>query len=157
MMARPVAGTENFETFYSRAWRDAARWATALTGDVATGEEIAQDAFVAVSSRYHFLHNPDGYLRITVVNLARSALRSDRRRAVRERRVATPEAVQSWPNNDLLASLDRLSYEQRAVLVLRYWADWDESEIAEALGCRPNTVRSHARRALVSLRTEIDR
>jgi RNA polymerase sigma factor (sigma-70 family) len=58
---------------------------------------------------------------------------------------------------ELLASLDRLSYEQRAVLVLRYWADWDEAMIADALGCRPSTVRSHARRALISLRKEIDR
>ncbi|MGZ4739515.1 MAG: RNA polymerase sigma factor [Ilumatobacteraceae bacterium] len=57
----------------------------------------------------------------------------------------------------MLASLDRLSYEQRAVLVLRYWADWDETAIAEALGCQPSTVRSHARRALVLLRKEIER
>ena len=50
-MAEPVTSTEDFETFYRRAWRDAARWATALTGNQAIGEEIAQDAFVKLSSR----------------------------------------------------------------------------------------------------------
>jgi len=40
--------------------------------------------------------------------------------------------------------------------VLRYWADWDEAAIAEALGCRRSTVRSHAKRGLDALRRAID-
>jgi RNA polymerase sigma factor (sigma-70 family) len=158
MMVEPVAVRESFETFYRRAWRDAARWATALTGDRATGEEVAQDAFVLIGPRFDQLSNPDGYLRVTVVNLARSSMRSSGRRSLRERRASSPEPV-SVPvgNGELLASLERLSYEQRAVLVLRYWADWDEAAIAETLGCQPSTVRSHARRALVLLRKEIQR
>lgn len=157
-MVEPVTVTENFEGFYRRAWRDAARWATALTGDAATGEEIAQDAFVLIGPRFDQLTNPDGYLRVTVVNLARSSMRSNGRRSLRERRTASPEsASMRLGDMDLLASLDRLSYEQRAVVVLRYWADWDEASIAEALRCRPSTVRSHARRALVLLRGEIER
>jgi DNA-directed RNA polymerase specialized sigma24 family protein len=60
MMAEPVTSTEDFETFYRRAWRDATRWATALTGNQAIGEEIAQDAFVNLSSRFAHLANPDG-------------------------------------------------------------------------------------------------
>jgi RNA polymerase sigma factor (sigma-70 family) len=158
MMVEPAALTEDFEGFYRRAWRDAARWATALTGDVAKGEEIAQDAFVRIGPRYAELHNPDGYLRVTVVNLARSSQRSDARRSMRERHAAPYDSTTvAVGDSDLLASLDRLSYEQRAVLVLRYWADWDEASIAEALGCRPSTVRSHARRALVLMRGEIER
>lgn len=158
-MAEPVTSTEDFETFYRRAWRDAARWATALTGNQAIGEEIAQDAFVKLSSRFPQLANADGYLRVTVVNLARSSMRSSGRRALREQRVAAEEVTVSRDGGggELLASLERLSYEQRAVLVLRYWADWDEAAIAEALGCRPSTVRSHARRALVLMRKEIER
>ena len=57
----------------------------------------------------------------------------------------------------MLAALDHLSYEQRAVVVLRYWADWSEAAIAEVLGCQTSTVRSHARRALDRLRKEIQR
>jgi RNA polymerase sigma factor (sigma-70 family) len=158
MMVEPAAVLEAFEDFYRRAWRDAARWATALTGDTATGEEIAQDAFVAISKRFDQLGNPGAYLRVTVVNLSRSAMRSNGRRSSREQRAASPEsATMHLGDSDLLASLDRLSYEQRAVLVLRYWADWDEAAIAEALGCKPSTVRTHARRALVLLRKEIQR
>ncbi|MGZ4791164.1 MAG: RNA polymerase sigma factor [Ilumatobacteraceae bacterium] len=158
MMAEPVAVTEGFEAFYRRAWRDAARWATALTGSRAIGEEIAQDAFVRLGSRFAELHNPDGYLRVVVVNLARSSMRSSQRRALREQHAAIEDVtVPEAGDHGLLASLDRLSYEQRAVLVLRYWADWDETAIAEALGCQPSTVRSHARRALVLLRKEIER
>jgi RNA polymerase sigma factor (sigma-70 family) len=157
-MAEPVASTEDFETFYRRAWRDAARWATALTGNQSIGEEIAQDAFVRISSRFAQLGNPDGYLRVTVVNLARSSMRSSGRRTLREQQVAAEEVTVSRDvGGELLGSLERLSYEQRAVLVLRYWADWDEGAIAEALGCRPSTVRSHARRALVLMRKEIER
>ena len=157
-MAEPVAVTENFEGFYRRAWRDAAGWATALTGDAAAGEEIAQDAFVRIGPRFDELTNPGAYLRVIVVNLARSSMRSNGRRSLRERRTAAPDSASMRPGDgDLMASLDRLSYEQRAVLVLRYWADWDEASIADALGCRPSTVRSHARRALALLREEIER
>ena len=111
-----------------------------------------------IGPRFDELTNPSGYLRVIVVNLARSSMRSNGRRSLRERRTASPESASMRPGDgDLLASLDRLSYEQRAVLVLRYWADWDEASIAGALRCRPSTVRSHARRALVLLREEIER
>ncbi len=157
-MVVPVGVSDGFEAFYRRAWRDAARWAAGLTGDSSTGEEIAQDAFLLIGPRFDQLTNPDAYLRVTVVNLARSSLRASGRRSVRERRAAS-SALSSAPavDGDLLAALDHLSYEQRAVLVLRYWADWDEVAIAEVLGCQASTVRSHARRALVLLRKEIQR
>src|SRR4029450_4080514 len=76
-----------FEAFYRRAWGDAVRWATALTGSVAAGEDLAQDAFARVRSRFPSIDNADGYLRATIVNLARDARRSSDRRASRELRV----------------------------------------------------------------------
>lgn len=157
-MAEPVVAGKAFEAFYRRMWRDAARWAAALTGDRQAGEEIAQEAFLRVGARFAQLDKPEGYLRTVVVNLTRSAMRSSGRRAVRERRSAVIESsVLDGGDAEILASLDTLTYEQRAVLVLRYWADWDEAAIASALGCRPSTVRSHARRALALLRKEIER
>ena len=147
-----------FEGFYRRAWPDAVRWATALTGSVAAGEDLAQDAFARVRSRFASIDNADGYLRATIVNLARDERRSSDRRAARELRVvgdaiATPAEARE-PR--LLDALTRLSYEQRATLVLRYWADWDEAAIAAALGCRAATVRSHAKRGLDALRQSVD-
>src|SRR4029453_18758660 len=119
-----------FEIFYRRAWRDAVRWATALTGSVAAGEDLAQDAFARVRSRFPSIDNADGYLRATIVNLARDARRSSDRRAPREPRVVGDPAAQpaEEPREPrLLQALARLPYEQRATLVLRYWADWDEA------------------------------
>jgi len=147
-----------FEGFYRRAWPDAVRWATALTGSVAAGEDLAQDAFARVRSRFASIDNADGYLRATIVNLARDERRSSDRRAARELRVvgdstAMPAEVREPRVLDALA---RLPYEQRATLVLRYWADWDEAAIAAALGCRAATVRSHAKRGLDALRKSVD-
>ena len=147
-----------FEGFYRRAWPDAVRWATALTGSVAAGEDLAQDAFARVRSRFASIDNADGYLRATIVNLARDERRSSDRRAARELRVvgdstAMPAEVREPRVLDALA---RLPYEQRATLVLRYWADWDEATIAAALGCRAATVRSHAKRGLDALRESVD-
>jgi RNA polymerase sigma factor (sigma-70 family) len=148
-----------FEAFYRRAWPDAVRWATALTGSIAAGEDLAQDAFARVRSRFPSLANADGYLRATIVNLARDERRASDRRVSRELR-AVNEAPALPPSDEreprLLATLARLPYEQRATLVLRYWADWDEATIAAALCCRASTVRSHAKRGLDALRQSID-
>jgi DNA-directed RNA polymerase specialized sigma24 family protein len=76
-----------FEAFYRRAWRDAVRWAAALTGSVAAGEDLAQDAFARVRSRFASIDNADGYLRATIVNLARDQCRATDRRSARELRV----------------------------------------------------------------------
>ena len=151
-------GGDAFEAFYRRAWRDAVRWASALTGGVAAGEDVAQEAFARLGGRFRTIDNADGYLRATIVNLARDDRRAAQRRAARELRVVdapgTSEPADGEPR--LLRALAALSYEQRAALVLRYWADWDEAAIAEALGCRRSTVRSHAKRGLDALRRSID-
>ena len=148
-----------FEAFYRRAWRDAVRWATALTGSVAAGEDLAQDAFARVRTRYPSIDNADGYLRATIVNLARDQRRATDRRTARELRVVGEPVLD--PSLDererrLVTALARLPYEQRATLVLRYWADWDEATIAAALGCRAATVRSHAKRGLDALRQSVE-
>jgi DNA-directed RNA polymerase specialized sigma24 family protein len=148
-----------FEAFYRDAWADAVRWAIGLTGSRAAAEDIAQSAFAAVADRFDRLDNPAGYLRRTVVNLARSEHRTATRRQRRESRMGTDRAlglVADVPfdgGTELLRRVGGLPYDQRAALVLRYWADWDEASIADALGCRPTTVRSHVKRALDTLRS----
>ena len=52
----------------------------------------------------------------------------------------------------MLDVLARLPYRQRAALVLRFYADWPDEQIAEHLGCRPATVRSHVHRGLEAMR-----
>jgi RNA polymerase sigma factor (sigma-70 family) len=156
MIGRMGSRADAFEAFYRDTWRDAVRWATGLTGDRACAEDVAQLAFTAVRDHFERLDNPVGYLRRTIVNLARSEHRSATRR-IRREELAAPRAT--WLDepfaggSDLLRAVGRLPFDQRAALVLRFWADWDEAAIAEALGCRPTTVRSHVKRALDTLRT----
>lgn len=151
---------ERFEAFYRASWHDAARWAAALCGDVARGEEIAQETFLRIAPRFAMLDHPDAYLRRALVNAAREAHRAAMRRAGRELRAALvsrePESVAGEVDPDVLKALDTLPATQRTVLVLRYWADWDEPDIADALGCRRATVRSHAKRGLDRLRTLLE-
>jgi RNA polymerase sigma factor (sigma-70 family) len=161
MGGQPGPATESdFERFYRRRWHDAVRWAAALTGSISSGEDVAQDAFARLAGRYAALSNPEGYLRTTIVSVARDQHRSTQRRSHRELRLVTQAELAARepaiPDSQLLRSLARLPYEQRAALVLRYWADWDEAAIAEALACRGATVRSHIKRALDALRDTID-
>ena len=136
------------------------RWACALTGGVAAGEDVAQVAFARIADRYEQLDNPGGYLRTTIVNLARSDRRSGARRTARELRVvgdrsAATDAAPFVGGSELLRLVGALPYDQRAAIVLRYWADWDEASIATALDCRPATVRSHINRGIDALRRAV--
>jgi DNA-directed RNA polymerase specialized sigma24 family protein len=129
------------------------RLARLLTGSNAVAEEIAQEAFVRVHQRYAELEVPAAYLRTVVTNLCRSHLR----RVTRERRVSIdgptvvfpPELDETWQ------AVARLPFEQRAVLVLRYYLDLPEVEVARVLGCRVGTVKSRRHRALRALRKEL--
>jgi RNA polymerase sigma factor (sigma-70 family) len=147
--ASPEALPPSFEAFYRRSWRDAVGWAAGLTGDVGAGEEIAQEVFVRAAERFDELENPAGWVRVAVVNAARSWHRARVRRLRREQRSASPDRAHAVGTDELLGSLACLSYGQRAVVVLRYWADWDEATIADALGCRAATVRSRPKRGTV--------
>ncbi len=148
------AGPDAFEDLYRGEYPGMVRLAFVLTGDGDTAEDIVQDAFALLQSKLDSVENPGGYLRVTVVNLCRN----------RERRRRRARRVDARPQHTELASLQAmemadvllgLPYRQRAVLILRYWGDWSEVEIGEALNCRPGTVKSLASRGLARLRKEI--
>ncbi len=137
------------------------RVAVLLVESVEQAEDVVSDAFAAVGRRWGSLDNPGGYLRTCVVNGCRQALR----RRGRERRLAesgllvspsvqTPEPL-AESLLDLRRALGALTERQRTVVVLRYLDDRPDEEIARLLSCRPATVRSLARRALVALREEL--
>jgi len=136
------------------------RLAVLLVDDVASAEDVVQDAFAALSRRPHAVRDPSkalAYLRVSVLNTARSALR--RRRTARayapphDLSPPTPEdsAVLAEEHREVLAALKTLAPRQREVLVLRYWSNLSESDIAAALEISPGTVKSTASRALVAL------
>ncbi|MGW7454823.1 RNA polymerase sigma factor [Streptomyces sp. NPDC054787] len=137
------------------------RLAVLLVDDLATAEDVVQDAFTALYRRHgeHIteVDNALGYLRTAVVNTSRSVLR--RRRTVRAwappAQADVPSAedhvVLDEAHREVLAALGRLTPRRRQVLVLRYWADLSEAEIATTLGISRGAVKSNASRALDAL------
>ena len=112
------------------------------------------DAFLAVHRRWGSIDTPGGYLRTTVVNVCRS---HQRRQSVRQRLPLRAVATATDAPDELTDAIRQLPERQRAAIVLRYYADLPEIEIAALLGCRVPAVKSLLHRALGSLREVIDR
>jgi RNA polymerase sigma-70 factor (sigma-E family) len=145
---------------YERSAPGGYRLAFLLTGDPMLAEDLVQEAFVRFVSRLDHLRDPgafDGYLRRTIVNLSKNV---PRRRAVErshlERRTAELREGQHDPDvsefESMRTALMALPERQRAALVLRYYEDLPDTEIAELLRCRRATVRTLVARGLERLR-----
>lgn len=155
------AATVDLDTLYHAHWRYLVRLATLLVDDVASAEDVVQDAFVALHRKAADLRDPDAglaYLRTSVLNLSRSVIR--RRQVARKHlKVAEPEATAGADHDVLLrdehrAALDAvrtLPRRQREVLVLRYWSGLSEREIATTLGISAGSVKSAASRGMDTL------
>jgi RNA polymerase sigma factor (sigma-70 family) len=151
-----VSEAQSFAAFYEEQFSWARRLACVLTGDRGVGDDIAQEAFARVSDRFDDLTTPRAYMRVVIVNLARRHGRDERRRRVAEGIEPDELVVVTSESAEILDVIDRLPARQRAVIVLRYFEQLSEVEIAEALSCRPGTVKSLASRALARLRKELD-
>ncbi len=162
-MSDPPAG-ERLEALYLRHGPEALRLAYLLTSDRELSEDIVQEAFVRVARRLTGLRSADSfrwYLRRTVVNLANSHLR--RRRVERAHLtrlvsfaasagVSTPDVV---TKQAVRGAIEQLSARQRAVVVLRYYEDLTDQQIASALGCPVGSVKSSLHRAAAILRQHL--
>ncbi|MGD9792190.1 MAG: SigE family RNA polymerase sigma factor [Acidimicrobiia bacterium] len=144
-----------FDEFFDDGWSLMVRLAIGLIDDRSRAEEIAQDSFERALVRWDRLDNPGAFVRTCVVNAARSELR--RRRVMRLK----AEPVRRPPVGDgpdvMLDALLVLSPRQRSAVVLRYWLDLPDAEIARLLGVRPGTVRSLLSRALDELREVVEK
>lgn len=140
----------SFDALYRRRWAPMVRLAYLLTGTNAVAEEVVQDAFIALRERWARVEHPHAYLRAAVVNRARTAaFREARERTStlgEHTAVLPPEVDETWER------IRQLPERQRAVVVLRFYEDLSERQIAEVLGCRVGTVKSRLHRALSSLR-----
>lgn len=149
---RVPAWPDDFDALYRAEYPPLVRLAALLVGSKAVAEEVVQDAFVRSRSALAGTDRPAAYLRVAVVNGCRSV---HRRRAVAlvhvPRRGLLPAAAEP-ELRELADVLAMLPARQRQVLVLRYYADCTESEIAELLGCQPGTVKSLAHRGLTRMR-----
>jgi RNA polymerase sigma-70 factor (sigma-E family) len=143
----------SFESLYADEADAMARLAFLMVGSVDQAEELVHDAFARLYERWDQVDNPGAYLRTCVVNACKDRLR--RRSTERRHPVTDPGATED--EVDLLAdALAALPVRQRAAIVLRFYEDRSEADIAAVLGVRPATVRSLLHRGLARLREVIE-
>ena len=153
----PTEGSSvSFDDFFAEVWPRAFRLASFLTHDTQAGEDIAQEVLAAMSRRWDLLERPEAYLQRAVTNASWNWNRRGRT-ATRKLPLLAVHGGSEFRFDELADAIARLPFRQRAVIVLRYYADLTEADIAHALDCRPGTVKSLASRALAALSKEITR
>ena len=163
MSLRSSAGaTSTYEEYVAARWTALYRTAYLLSGNHADAEDLAQTTLVKAYlswSKVAAAASPDAYVRRILTN----AFVSSRRplRVTRERLVdTTPDTVLPASIHDdrlvLWPHVVDLPPRQRAVIVLRYYEDLSEQQIADALGCSTGTVKSTASDALKTLRSRVE-
>ncbi|MET8635238.1 SigE family RNA polymerase sigma factor [Streptomyces sp. NPDC004096] len=152
----------DFAAYAGASWTRLVRTALLLTGDFHEAEDLVQTTLTKVYARWGRIprDDVDFYVRRSLVN--NNLSRTRRRRVTHLLMPFLPERVDQ-PDNGHAESVERraaitealgtLSTRQRTVLVLRYWEDLAETEIAELLNCSLGTVKTHARRGLAALRS----
>ena len=139
-------------TLYQTHYRSLVRLAALLVSDLAVAEDIVQDSFAAVHAMWQALPDTDAAL----AYLRRSVVRRSRSVVGRSRSVPCPQLTGiPRPGSAVVSALQALPVRQREVLVLQYFADLSEAEIASATGMSTAAVRSHAGRAMSSLRAAL--
>jgi RNA polymerase sigma-70 factor (sigma-E family) len=148
---------------YERNAPSAVRLAYLITSDPELAQDITQEAFVRVAGRFRHLRTPDAfdaYLRRTVVNLCNSHFRHQRVVRValeREAGLATRAVEGPDPSlrDELRAALRHLPTRQRTALVLHYYEDLSEEQLADAMHCSVSAARSLVAHGKQTLRTLI--
>jgi RNA polymerase sigma-70 factor (sigma-E family) len=157
MMAATMLQDEHeqgFVALYKERYDPMVRLAYLLTGQQAIAEELVQDAFVSVHRSWERATNPPAYLRTAVVNACRSW---GRRQTLERLRKPAPPDPSTLVADEMWDVLLTLPPRQRAAIVLRFYEDLPDEEIAALLGCKVPTVRTAVFRGLEKLRKEIER
>ncbi|MGI9092643.1 MAG: SigE family RNA polymerase sigma factor [Mycobacteriales bacterium] len=150
---------------YTANYGKLVRIAALLLDDVGLSEEVVQDAYIKVHAAWGRLRDQraaEAYLRTAVVNLSRSRMR---RRQVAQKHAPKPMpdaesaeqgAMDALDRDRVLAALRSLPRRQQECLVLRYYGDLSEAQIAEAMGISAGAVKSHASRGMSALRERLE-
>lgn len=149
----------DFESYAAARWSRLLRTAFLLTGDHHEAEDLVQATLAKVFLGWHRvrrLEEPDAYVHRALVN--NNISRHRKRRVLQLLTPILPERPREGglsrveERSLLLEALAALPPRQRAVVVLRYWEDFSEHQVAEILGCTPGNVKSQASRGLRKLR-----
>ena len=150
---------------YHGEYKSLVRLAVLLVHDVPTAEEVVQDAFEAMHTAWRRLREKEkalSYLRQAVVNRSRSVLRH---RTVVDRNAPKPAPDEPSAEHGALALIERsaviaalrtLPDRQREAVVLRYYADLSEADIAATMGISRGAVKSHTARAMAALKSILE-
>jgi RNA polymerase sigma-70 factor (sigma-E family) len=150
---------------YSLHYRALVRLAALLVRDTQTAEEVVQDAFVAMHGGWQRLRETEkalAYLRQAVVNRSRSVLRhrtvvdKNLQKAPPDMPSAEHGAMVLLERHAVVMALRDLPERQREAIVLRYYADLSEAEIAATMGISRGAVKSHTARGMSALRTALE-
>ena len=159
-----VEADAGFAQFVGEHRRALLKFAMVLTGDFRMTEDIVADVLGKAYERWDriiVMDNPTAYVRRMIVNEHNSW----RRRWARSRptepsrllsRSEAPQQDSASDSEQIIAQLLCLSARERTVIVLRYYESLSDGSIADILGCREVTVRSHASRAMKKLRLQIE-
>jgi RNA polymerase sigma-70 factor (sigma-E family) len=154
----------DYDDFYVALRPRLVRTAYAVSGDLGIAEDAVQTAFAKAYRswrRISRLDSPEAYVRRMAVNEVLNTRRTAhvRREVVQAEVPDAADAVSddgALVHDEMWQAVQSLPPRQRAVLVLRYYEDLSEQQIADVLGCRPGTVKSQASAALATLRTRLD-
>jgi RNA polymerase sigma-70 factor (sigma-E family) len=150
---------------YATEYGSLVRMSVVLVGDVPTAEEVVQESFIAMYGAWRRLRDIDkavSYLRRSVVNRSRSVLR---RRIVAARHAPKHEpdmpsaeqgAITLLERLAVIAALRSLPARQREAVMLRYYLDLSEEEVASAMKISRGAVKSHTARAKAALRSALE-
>ncbi len=129
------------------------RLARLLTAGDPASEELVQEAFLRVRTHWDRIENPSAYARAAVVN----GCRNHQRRRRLERRQPASVVVSDDAYFEMRGAIASLPARQRSAVVLRFYEDLPEAEIAELLGCSVPAVKSLLHRAVRDLRKVVQR
>jgi RNA polymerase sigma-70 factor (sigma-E family) len=160
---RPASAADDAVTaLYAAHYWSLVRLAAMLVADTGTAEEVVQDCFVGVHRAFWRLRDTEKalhYLRRSVVNRSRSVLRHA---AVADRYQPKPEPDVPSAEQGAIALLDRammisalrsLPLRQREAIVLRFYLDLSEEQVASAMNISRGAVKAHTARGKAALRT----
>jgi RNA polymerase sigma-70 factor (sigma-E family) len=162
MGASPNA-LEGVTTLYQDHALGLIRLAVVMLGDRQAAEDVVQDAFAGLYRRWHTLSDTGkalSYVRASVLNGARTVLRQRARRSgVVTDGVAVAsaeyEVLIGEEHREVLRAIRALPHRQREALVLRFYLELDEEDIARSMGISRGTVKSTTSRAIAALRKSL--
>ncbi len=143
-----------FTAFYRREHEPQVRRAALMLGSGEAAHDVVHEAMASMYKRWSTIDAPGSYLNRAVLNGCRAVVRTRVAERGMQRRIR-PVDDNTSPDDVLFDVLARLPFNQRAAVVMRYFAGMTENEIADALDTRPGSVGPWIHRALATMRKEL--